>query len=117
MAKANDALVAVIQDRFPGEFEMIVADAKTLMPYGSYDEMHGSLSQRRNLTSEKDSEIARLKQQLTDIQTQLGVTQRPEYADRVESGGTGIPVSSAITDPRKTTSLDEWARVVNSQRR
>lgn len=117
MAKANDALVAILQDRFPGDFEGIVADAKTLMPYSSYDEMQGSLGQRRNLTSAKDAEIARLNQQLNEIQTQLGVTQRPESADRVESGGTGIPVQSGVSDYRKATSLDEWAMLINAQRR
>lgn len=117
MAKANDALVAALQDRYPDEFEAIVADAKTLMPYGSFDEMQGTLNQRRNLTSAKDAEIARLTQQLNEIQTQLGVTQRSPLADRVESGGTGIPVSTGVTDYRKATSLDEWARLVDAQRR
>jgi hypothetical protein len=115
MAKANDALVAILQFRHPDEFEEIVADAKTLLPYHSFDEMQGTLSQRANLTSAKDAEIARLKQQMADLQTQMGAVTRPHDADRVESGGTGIPVSTSTADPRKAQSLDEWAAIVNSR--
>lgn len=117
MAKANDALVAALQDRYPTEFEAIVADAKTLMPYGSFDEMQGNLTQRRSMTSAKDAEIQRLQQELAQIQTQLGVTQRSPLADQVESGGTGIPVSTGVNDYRKAESLDQWAQLVNAQRR
>lgn len=117
MAKANDALVAILQDRFPGEFEGIVADAKTLMPYSSYDEMQGTLGQRKSLTSAKDAEIARLNQQIAELQARTGALSRPLDADRVEAGGTGIPVSTTVTDPRKATNWGEWQAAVNASLR
>lgn len=116
-AKMTDAVMLVLKHEAPDLEQKVLARAQTLMPYQTPEEMDQFLSQQASQQSAKDAEIRRLEQMVSELQTQIGVHARSPLADRVETGGTGIPVTTSKTDPRQATSMEEWAAIVAANRR
>lgn len=106
--KALDAVMLVLERDNPDLAKKVIASAQTLMPYQTHEEMTNFLTQQANQTSAKDAEISGLQAQIDALTQQVGGISRDPNADRVETGGTGIPVTTSLTDPSKAQSWDQW---------
>ena len=115
--KALDAVMLVLERDAPELAQKVIATAKTLMPYQTHEEMGNFLTQQANQTSAKDAEIARLQSQIDALTQQVGGISRDPNADRVETGGTGIPVAGTVTDPRQAQNWAEWQLAVQQAAR
>jgi hypothetical protein len=113
--KALDAVMLVLERDNPELAQQVIAKAQTLMPYQTHEEMGNFLAQQANQDAAKDAVIAGLQAQIDALTQQVGGISRDPNADRVETGGTGIPVSSGLTDPRKAQSWDEWLAAVQAR--
>ena len=115
--KALDAVMLVLERDNPDLAQTVIAKAQTLMPYQTHEEMTNFLTQQAHQTSAKDAEISRLQAQIDALTQQVGAIGRDPNADRVETGGTGLPVTTSLTDPRQAQSWQEWALAVQQTTR
>lgn len=112
--KALDALVLVLERESPEKVQQVIAKAKALMPYQTHEEMGDVLTQQASQYAAKDAVISDLQAQIDALTQQVGGISRDPNADRVETGGTGIPVTTSLTDPSKAQSWAEWLSAVQT---
>lgn len=114
--KALDAAMLVLERENPELMQKVIAQAQTLMPYQTHEEMSNFLTQQSNQTAAKDAVIQQMQAQIDQLTQQMSALGRDPNADRVETRGTGLPVTTTVTDPSKASNWQEWVAAVQAQR-